>query len=163
MKAGKIDVRIKKLTEDIAEFDFRKNGKSFFFMAETVFTEDVARNIIKKLEENLGSSGTCSEIKLFNKTGDYVKLELESRIYRYTEYLETLKHPVPDDGYYVLFTIDYPHVFNHFRYVKTRFDEKLRFITIFYNAVIKAEPRVKSGLIESIIENGNLEAIYERM
>ncbi len=163
MKAGKVDVRIKRLSEDTAEFDFRKNGKSFFCMAEAVFTEEVARRIIHQLEDNLSSKGTFSEIKLFNKTGDYIKLELESRRNRYTEYLNTLKHSVPYDGYYVLFTIDYPHIFNHFRYIKNRFDEKLRFISAFYQAVIQAEPRVKSELIESIIENGDLESIYERM
>lgn len=164
MKVGKVNIKIKELSHDIFEIDFRKNGKSYFCM-DFKFNESVAKQYVSKLEENLSApTGLCSAIFLNHPDGDRITVELASRE-RDFDYINVEEPWSLESKYIGHFTITYP--VNEGSQIVSRYTDRLVYkkeiIEEFYNAIIQVIPAAKSELIESILANGDLESFYERI
>jgi len=164
MKIGKVIIRLKQSDAGYAEIDFRKNGKSFFCM-DLKFDEDIAKQYVSKLEENLTApGGLCSAIFLDHPDGDRVIVELATRE-RDFNYIN-IQEPWSFESKYIgHLTITFPVNEGHQivrRYVD-RLVYKKDFIEEMYNSIVALEPEAKSELVESILANGDLDSFYERI
>ena len=164
MKVGKVNIRINLVANSIAEIDFRKNGKSFFCM-DFKFDEEIAKQYVSKLEENLTApKGLCSAIFLYHPDGDRVTVELASRE-RDFEYINVEESWSLESKYIGHFTIAYP--INEGSQIVNRYVDRLVYkkeiIEEFYKGIVELEPGAKSELIESILANGDLDSFYERI
>lgn len=164
MKVGKVIVRIKAMSEGVAEIDFRKNGKSFFCM-DFNFNETIAKQYVSKLEENLiAPGGLCSAIFLNHPEGDRVTVEIASRE-RDLKYINVEDPWTLESKYISHFTITYP--VNEGSQIVDRYTDRLVYkkdiIEELYKTIVAAEPGAKSELVESILENGDLDSYYERI
>ena len=165
MKVGKVNIKIKELSEGIAEIDFRKNGKSFFCM-DFKLSETIAKQYVSKLEENLTApKGLCSDIFLEHPDGyDRVTVELATRE-RDFEYINVEEPWSFDSKYIGHFTITYP--INEGTQIVNRYVDRLVYkkdiIEEMYNGIVALEPDARSELVESILSNGDLDSFYERI
>ncbi|MBO4508768.1 MAG: leucine-rich repeat protein [Spirochaetaceae bacterium] len=127
-------------------------NKTPLFEKKIVFTKIIAQNMVDVLQEILSSNEGSFSLSLPLCDGTEVTIALANS----GELFKTARAPLTEEilGRY-LSAVEVLKV--------VRMVDRMEFVQNFYQTIITLQNEVKSGLIETILENGNLEAIYERM
>lgn len=146
-----IDFVFKRLSAEFANFMFYINGE-IHFNKKIFFDREIALHYMETLENILSSKKGCFTLEIEPVTDKKIIMLIDNSESVYENAILCLDK---SEKY------DFALAMKIGKIILTA--RKIDFVSNFYSAIIKAAPHAKSGLIESIIDNGNLQAIYERM